>query len=571
MTTSNDSLNFFVLEAGECLERLDANLAGAGPSGPDAAEFVRHARTLRGAALMHRLPGMADLAGAVERAGRAMRDGSIRWSPAVAAALVAAVDDLKILLHNLRIRGPNEEARATRRLADLARLVPPDPDRPHTPIPHSGSSEAGVAFLAREAADTAAALEAVAASPPDGQTALETALGHVRTLRGVAAVHDMPPIPDVLDAVDRAARAITAARSAPTNAQTALFGAAAALLRRTAKDLGSLGHPERHTSEELRFQAACDALAASGTDADHILPISELFYGGDAEALVSRAPSPPTTPADRFRLEVVSLAEHLRGLVRDAQTTGSGRVTDRAVVELRGALLSVRNAAESFGEDDVSEFIGTFTEGHPVFDFLTLNAIDDLAVLLTQPTDTAAGLSARMAELARGRAVDAGIGHGLRSPTEAGSDAPIAQPTRTAAPSSSSRPALETAPRAEQPHPVSRDRVRTPTGGQLQAMLADGIARFADLGDLPLIDQTEPLSSPSAAEDAAETPSPNAPGPEATSHGDQSVVPIETLLYRGESALARARTLRDSLRKADSPAPDSLAELYDLLDLATAS
>ncbi len=569
MTTTNDSLNFFVLEAGECLERLDANLASAGPSGPDAAEFVRHARTLRGAALMHRLSGMADLAAAVERAGRALRDGSIRWSPAVAAALVAAVDDLKILLHNLRIWGPNEEARATHRLADLARLVPPDPDRPHTPIPHADSAEAGVAFLVREATDTAAALEAVATSAPDGQDTLDAALGHVRTLRGVAAIHDMPPIPDVLDAVDRAARAITTSRSVPTQAQIALFAAAAGLLRRTAKDLGTLGRPERNTVEERRFQATCDALAETSTDADHILPISQLFYGNNAEAVVSRAPSPPTTPADRFRLEVVSLAEHLRGLVRDAQATGTGRVPDRTVVELRGALLSVRNAAESFGEHDVSEFIGTFTEGHPVFDFLTLNAIDDLAALLTEPRATAAGLAARMTELARGRAVDAGIGHGLRPATDDSADTLMAPPRPAVAPAPT-RPAPAASPAAVQPQRASRDRLRTPTGGQLQAMLADGIARFAHLGDLPLIDQTEPLEMPlpeQGAPLAAPTAAPAAEAP----HGEASVVPIETLLYRGESALARARTLRDSLRKADAPAPDSLAELYDLLDLATAS
>ena len=81
MAMSNDPLNFFVLEAGERLEHLDAVLAGAGANGPDAAEFVRYARTLRGAAIMHKLTGMADLAHAAERAGRALRDGTAKWRP----------------------------------------------------------------------------------------------------------------------------------------------------------------------------------------------------------------------------------------------------------------------------------------------------------------------------------------------------------------------------------------------------------------------------------------------------------------------------------------------------------
>ena len=38
MAMSNDPLNFFVLEAGECLEHLDAVLAGAGANGPDAVK-----------------------------------------------------------------------------------------------------------------------------------------------------------------------------------------------------------------------------------------------------------------------------------------------------------------------------------------------------------------------------------------------------------------------------------------------------------------------------------------------------------------------------------------------------
>ena len=130
MAMSNDPLNFFVLEAGECLERLDSILANAGPTGPDAMEFVRQARTLRGAAVVHRLSDFAEVGASVERTGRSLRDGGVAWTPALAAALVAAVDDLKILLHNLRIWGPNEQARAARRVADLDRFAEHTGGRP---------------------------------------------------------------------------------------------------------------------------------------------------------------------------------------------------------------------------------------------------------------------------------------------------------------------------------------------------------------------------------------------------------------------------------------------------------
>ena len=47
-------------------------------------------------------------------------------------------------------------------------------------------------------------------------------------------------------------------------------------------------------------------------------------------------------------------------------------------------------------------------------------------------------------------------------------------------------------------------------------------------------------------------------------------VPITSLLYNGRAALGRAIEIRDSLRSHGGPPdPDSLAELFDLLDLAT--
>ena len=67
MAMSNDPLNFFVLEAGECLEHLDAILAGAGPNGPDAVEFVRYARTLRGAAISVQLFASGSSSGVTRR------------------------------------------------------------------------------------------------------------------------------------------------------------------------------------------------------------------------------------------------------------------------------------------------------------------------------------------------------------------------------------------------------------------------------------------------------------------------------------------------------------------------
>jgi hypothetical protein len=52
---------------------------------------------------------------------------------------------------------------------------------------------------------------------------------------------------------------------------------------------------------------------------------------------------------------------------------------------------------------------------------------------------------------------------------------------------------------------------------------------------------------------------------------EETIVPIESLLYRGTAALDRAIEIRDEIRRADSPGDtDALEELFDLLELARA-
>ena len=89
-----------------------------------------------------------------------------------------------------------------------------------------------------------------------------------------------------------------------------------------------------------------------------------------------------------------------------------------------------------------------------------------------------------------------------------------------------------------------KEKRRTPSGRELHDALAVGLNGFAELGTTPL------GSAPPLAEEV--------------------VVPIELLLYRGRSALERARTLREELRRAGGhPSKEDLEELYDLIELAS--
>jgi len=92
--------------------------------------------------------------------------------------------------------------------------------------------------------------------------------------------------------------------------------------------------------------------------------------------------------------------------------------------------------------------------------------------------------------------------------------------------------------------PVGRKAPATPTGAELTRFLQSGIASFNEL------DRT-PLAPPAPLDDA-------------------TLVPIDDLLYRGRSALARAIEVRDLIRLSGGNTDEALAELFDLLDLAAA-
>src|SRR5687768_504381 len=256
MTSPVGLLDFFILEANDSIDRLDAAITGAATRAPDVEMLLRHARTLRGSSTMARQNGIAEVAGGVERVVRALRDGETDWSPALHSALVAAVDDLKLLVRSVRNWSTADERRAQSRTAELARLVPEAPRR--TPTPSTGG---GNAFLVAETGDIADALEQVVRRPGERE-ALEVALRHVRTLRGVAAVRDVPPLPEVVDAVERAAKPVEiGATPTLTGKQLALLTAAAMLLRRISTELSGGRRPDPNSPEARQFATAAAALA----------------------------------------------------------------------------------------------------------------------------------------------------------------------------------------------------------------------------------------------------------------------------------------------------------------------
>jgi chemotaxis protein histidine kinase CheA len=540
MSVTVGLLDFYILEASEYVDQLDTLVGGATHAPPDSTPFITAARALRGSSTMAKLLRMAELAGSIERVGRGLRDGSVKWTPEARGAVVASVDDIRVLLRSVRSWGAAEEQRAAARIAELRSFVPEGAAAPNTPI----SGAVSPTFFASEVEGVAAALDAYVAAPTK-KGALDEALGRVRALRGISTLKDLPPLADVADAIENAAKSSAIDGRTMSREDAKLYDASAHVLRRAARELRTVGRPDASAPEVRRFAEAAAALQQQAREEEKVVPVTSLFFGDAGPHLVSRSERPPTTLEARFRTEVTSLAEHLRRLVADASsaTTTVGR--DRATHELRAALRVIRWTIESFGNVDAGRFFATAATDANILDPVVLSSIDAAGSLVASRSVSLKDLAARLGALGRANTVDRAIGAGL---------GPLDQPRRTPSPNAppEPRPAASLTPappRPARPTPgrevaVTRKTPLTPTGPELQQFLQSGIAGFTELDQMPL--------------------APPAPLDDAT------LVPIDDLLYRGRAALQRAIEVRDLIRLSGGNTEEALAELFDLLDLAAA-
>lgn len=481
-------LEFFILEASDYVEQLDRLLLDGGASGPDAGALQRVSRALRGTATMAKLPSFADVSAALERVGRALQEGTIRWDPALGGALVAAIDDLRILLRGARTWSTDEEHRARTRAAELSKYAPLVTTG--TPGSRDTGPAATSAFLSTEAANIAAGLELLTAHEGDAATAANV-LGRVRALRGVAGVSDIGPLADVLEATEDAGRGLESGGTMGQEIRT-LLESAAAHLRTLSAELRTGGDVNAPSSTRDAFDAARDAWINRNAERERVVPIEELFYPEEA-GVVEAAVTPPTSAAERFRLELVSLGEHLHQVVASARRATEPTSVARSRREITRAMRALEAAAASFGQREIADAIAERARETESLGGANLALLDQLAAQLSQP-----GLS--VDEL---------------------------------------RAALAPPPPPPPPRPTPR-----------------GLVNAASLIESTL--SALEVLEPEAFAERVAIP-------------EDTVVPIESLLYRGRAALERAVEIRDAMRTSGSyDDREALDELFDLLDLARA-
>lgn len=593
MGQSMGMLDFFVLEAGEYLERLDA-LAQA-PAGRFSSgdEFVRIVRAWRGGALMASQRAMARAAQGLEAAGRALRDGRLGWDERVRGEVIRAVDDCKTHLHRIRTPAPEDAARAEEIGASLERLA--GHTVAGTRAAGAGLDAGGRAFVAREAAAIASALDHAAqglSADPAAREALGGVMPAMSALRGVAVLSDLAPLADLLAGVEGAVKEVLATSGAVGPAVPAVFDAAAKALARVAREVVDVGRP---ATDSAQAEAFATALLGAFASAGQVLPIAALFYDDGGPHVVTEGRAPPPLS----RVEIVSQGEFLERAAEELMRAASPVVRDLKLFGMAATLRPLAGAAGS----PVSGAVGSVAEAGR-------GAIDRGAA-----GRNVEAFAAAVADAARAlRTVETGDEPAVVAQLEAAAGrlnalaAPPRPRTTRVVPELAAMPAHAVAPVAVGAPPLEWHPATSATGGTEEDLAWGYVAmerliveRGLPIGSLEELlgapDESQATSAAVAEEEgvvaieslapdedqrppaAVVAPPPGSrPGTGAAAPDeldetvvpiqalapDEEIVPIESLLYRGQDALRRALDLKAELAALASTPGKASSRLYEL-------
>jgi len=560
--------DFFALEAGEYLERLDGLLAKS--EGPSADELVRLARALRGSALMANQPAIARAAAGLEALGRAVREARRAWDAGTRQLAVRGVDDLKIFVRRAASWTDADTAKAEALAQELEQLA----GRPSAQVRAAealGLDAGARAFVAREGAAIASALDRAAQAlrgNPLAHDPLQQVLRALQPLRGLAAVNDLPPLPDLLEGIERAIAELSRSGLEPPATVAELFQTAATAIARSARDVAERGRPDPDGPEFRRF---ADLLVKFIESEPDVVSVGTLYYSDSGPHIVSRG-VPVARPSTLGRLELVSHGEHLRQAADSLERAPSATQRELRAHTLGTTFRALANVGGGVLADRVAQFAIAAREA--VASGLAVNNPAGFAAQLRRVGDLLARSNADDEEafaaeldglIADVRALQPGAPQSVPEavPIESLAPAPTPAPVGPRAPQPSAARAARAAP--EQAVPESADLVgswavyqRLVLGGVGPASLDELIAAAAQVPPsprlrAPSLDTVRPAPGHAARPAGAELPA----------------VDVRLLLYRGERALQRARELREAARLASGDDLRALVEeVCDLVALA---
>src|SRR5258705_11013353 len=354
MTKPIGMADFCALEAGKYLDRLDALLQPTAP--PAAEELVRLARALRGSAVMASQQGMARAAMGFEAFARGVREGRRPWDAATKQIAIRSVDDLKIFVR----KAPNWTEADTVKAEALASQLEQFGGRPsaHVRAAEAIGLDAGArAFVAREGAAIASALDRAGRAlraNPTAHDPLQQVLKTLQPLRGLAALNDLPPLPDLLEGIEQAIGAISRTTGAPPagggDTIAELFQMAATSIAHAAREVAERGRPDPESAEFRKFAGLLVQFLESEPDIVPIESVATIVRRGTPPA------SDPDRPASLGRLELVSHGEHLRQAADSLERAPSATQRELRAHTLGGTFRALGAAGGGPVAERVAEF-----------------------------------------------------------------------------------------------------------------------------------------------------------------------------------------------------------------------
>ena len=550
MTNPLATADFFALEAGECLDRLE--LLARRDDAPPAEDFLRASRVLRGSALMASQQAIARAAGGLESVARALREGRREWDVECREQVAQAIEEFRLLVRRIREWDDGDTLRAGRLAISLDTLAGRTTAEPGE-RGERGEINTGVrAFVAREGALIASALDRAARAlqvAPGDREPLYTVIRRMQSLRGLAELSELAPLPEILDGIELAVGDLTRLYAPPPGVHE-VMGAAALALTRLSRDIAERGRPDANSEEARAFTELL--LRAFAVERD-VVPIESLYHEGDSEPSTPPPGQPQfEAPAPLGPLELVSHGEHLCQIADLIARASSATERDLRLYRLIGAL---RSAAVP-GPDPVAGALSVFARS-------TREAL-------------AAGMSSRSTDdLVTGLR---SAGELLRSVADAGDRMQVSRRLLDVAHKLDQ--ARTGAEEAEAPAPesdvvpIASLAYDTPMDGEDDVFPIERLA--------PDASASTSAGRPSALETSFRTlerlqreRGATSPSLEAlTGSAPVEPVGIESLCYRGRSALERAAAVRGELASELAGASDLAAirpllqELLDLVPLA---
>jgi len=527
--------DFFALEAGEYLDRLDALLQA--PATPAADELVRLARALRGSALMANQQPIARAAMGFEALARGVREGRRPWDAAIRQVAVRAVDDLKIFVRKAASWTDADTAKAEALASQLEQLG----GRPSAQIRAAeamGLDAGARAFVAREGAAIASALDRAGRalrSNPMSHDPLQQVLKALQPLRGLAALNDLPPLPDLLEGIEQAIGEVDRAGGAPPagfgDTIAELFQMAATSIAHAAREVAERGRPDPESAEFRRFAGLLVRFMESEPE---IVPIETV-------ATIVRRGRPPAgesaRPATLGRLELVSHGEHLRQAADSLERAPSATQRELRAHTLAGTFRAL--SATGGGSGAVAERVAEFAQA-------AREAVSS-GIAVNQPALFAA-------ELRRAGEILSASSTGDETATAAALAAVTLAVRRLGGTEPAAAPAL--AP-PKPPRPVPPPPAREPPiGAESATDIAGTWTRYQQMVAAGV--------GPASLDELIS----GTPGQRPAGNGAEPV-DIRTLLYKGARARERAQELREAAKRASGEALRAIIdEVCDLVVLA---